>query len=229
MCNKKDIQKQFGWEDDDAVDKIDKNPIFPESSQHSSSLYFLCRWKVNIPRAVDLLFRWTLQLFKEKKKNFVRTNSCDCTANMQSPWLHALMRDYPQRSEALKHNIPQCTFSFSLGTAQDLWFRLVDQLKSNALDLLRNPTLRISWAAQKKELQQQDRCVGVGCPRIWAAIRSCAIWNSFREGFHKNSTKYSTQIEDELKFSKALNISEEAKEFISICLCKDPRDRYTVP
>lgn len=184
MCNKKDIQKQFGWEDDDAVDKIDKNSIFPQSPQHSSPLYFLCRWKVNIPRAVDLLLRWTLQLFKEKKKNFVRTNSCDCTANMQSPWLHALMRDYPQRSEALKHNIPQCTFDFSLGTGQDLWFWLVDQLQSNAVDLLRNPNLRISWAAQKKKLQQQDRRVGAGCPSIWAAIWPCTIWNSFREGFH---------------------------------------------
>jgi serine/threonine protein kinase len=26
-----------------------------------------------------------------------------------------------------------------------------------------------------------------------------------------------------------MNISEEAKEFILICLKKDPRDRYTVP
>ena len=37
------------------------------------------------------------------------------------------------------------------------------------------------------------------------------------------------QIEDEIKFTKAMSISEEAKDFILICLKKDPRDRYTVP
>ena len=35
-------------------------------------------------------------------------------------------------------------------------------------------------------------------------------------------------VEDEIKFTKAVQISNEAKEFILICLKKDPRDRYTV-
>ena len=33
----------------------------------------------------------------------------------------------------------------------------------------------------------------------------------------------------EIKFSKATHISNDAKDFILICLKKDPRDRYTVP
>ena len=37
------------------------------------------------------------------------------------------------------------------------------------------------------------------------------------------------KIEDEIRFSKAMAVSEDAKDFISICLNKDPRDRYTVP
>jgi serine/threonine protein kinase len=37
------------------------------------------------------------------------------------------------------------------------------------------------------------------------------------------------QIEDEIKFSKATKVSDEAKDFILICLEKDPRDRYTLP
>ncbi len=36
-------------------------------------------------------------------------------------------------------------------------------------------------------------------------------------------------MEDEIKFSKATPISKDAKDFILICLKKDPRDRYTVP
>ncbi len=36
-------------------------------------------------------------------------------------------------------------------------------------------------------------------------------------------------VEDEIKFSKATKISDFAKEFILICLKKDPRERYTVP
>lgn len=35
-------------------------------------------------------------------------------------------------------------------------------------------------------------------------------------------------VEDEIRFSKATPISNEAKDFILICLKKDPRDRYTV-
>ena len=36
-------------------------------------------------------------------------------------------------------------------------------------------------------------------------------------------------VEDEIKFSKATKVSEAAKNFIMICLKKDPRERYTVP
>lgn len=36
-------------------------------------------------------------------------------------------------------------------------------------------------------------------------------------------------VEEEIKFSKATQISNDAKDFILICLKKDPRDRYTVP
>ena len=36
-------------------------------------------------------------------------------------------------------------------------------------------------------------------------------------------------VEDEIRFSKVISISNDAKDFISICLKKDPRDRYTVP
>jgi serine/threonine protein kinase len=37
------------------------------------------------------------------------------------------------------------------------------------------------------------------------------------------------QVEEEIKFSRAVAVSEEAKDFIMVCLKKDPRDRYTVP
>ena len=37
------------------------------------------------------------------------------------------------------------------------------------------------------------------------------------------------QIEDDIKFTKAMAISDDAKDFIQACLKKDPRDRYTVP
>jgi aurora kinase len=36
-------------------------------------------------------------------------------------------------------------------------------------------------------------------------------------------------VEDEIKFSKATKVSDEAKDFILICLEKDPRDRFTLP
>jgi serine/threonine protein kinase len=36
------------------------------------------------------------------------------------------------------------------------------------------------------------------------------------------------KVEDEIKFSKATKVSDDAKDFILICLEKDPRDRYTI-
>ena len=37
------------------------------------------------------------------------------------------------------------------------------------------------------------------------------------------------QVEEEIGFSKAVEVSAEAKDFMVVCLKKDPRDRYTVP
>jgi serine/threonine protein kinase len=37
------------------------------------------------------------------------------------------------------------------------------------------------------------------------------------------------QIEDEIKFIKTIKVSKDAKDFVEICLKKDPRDRFTAP
>jgi|JI10StandDraft_1071094.scaffolds.fasta_scaffold4667674_2 serine/threonine protein kinase len=37
------------------------------------------------------------------------------------------------------------------------------------------------------------------------------------------------QIEEEIEFTKGIRVSDEGKDFIEICLKKDPRDRYTLP
>ena len=109
LRHKKNIQKQLGLKNDDATHKIDKNPIVSQPSQHSPSLYFLRRLKIDLFSSGDMLFRWTLQFPEEKQKNIRGTDQSDCTADLSSTWLHALMLNYSQRSKTWKYHLSQCT------------------------------------------------------------------------------------------------------------------------